>query len=99
VILLISSYRQRCTKCKAVLFLLTGRFFSFSPPPQGRHFEPVEVIFGMAHRTLGKPKQVARQKIRLRNTPEHFPERSVDWSSNVNGLNFFRLKYLIAINH
>jgi len=66
---------------------------------QGRHFEPVEVKFGMANRTLGKPKQVARQKIRLRNTSEHFPERSVDWSSNLNGLNFFRLKYLIAINH
>jgi len=31
VILLISSYRQCCTKCKAVLFLLTGQFFSFSP--------------------------------------------------------------------
>jgi len=31
VTLLISSYRQRCAKCKAVLFLLTGRFFSFSP--------------------------------------------------------------------
>jgi len=30
--------------------------------PQGRHFEPVEVKFGMANRTLGKPKQVARQK-------------------------------------
>jgi len=62
--------------------------------PQGRHFEPVEVKFGMAKRALGKPKQVARQKIRLRNTPEHFPERSVDWSSNLNGLNFFRWKYL-----
>jgi len=31
VILLISSYRQRCAKCKAVLFLLTGRLFTFSP--------------------------------------------------------------------
>jgi len=30
--------------------------------PQGRHFELVEVKFGMANRTLGKPKQVARQK-------------------------------------
>jgi len=40
---------------------------------QGRHFKPVEVKFGMANRTLGKPKQVARQKIRLWNTPEHFP--------------------------
>ena len=57
--------------------------------PYGRHFEPVEVKFGMANRTLGKPKQVARQKIRLRNTPEHFPEQSVDWSSNLNGLKFF----------
>jgi len=63
--------------------------------PQGRHFEPVEVKFGMAKRTFGKPKQVARQTIRLRNTPKHFPERSVDWSSNVNGLKFFfRWKYL-----
>jgi len=53
VILLISSYRQRCAKCKAVLFLLTGRFFKF---------EPVEVKFGMANPSLGKPKQVARQK-------------------------------------
>jgi len=26
--------------------------------PQGRHFEPVEVKFDMANRTLGKPKQV-----------------------------------------
>ena len=60
--------------------------------PQGRHFEPVEVKFGMANRTLGKPKQVARQKIHLRNTPEHFPERSVDWSSNLNGLKFFSIK-------
>jgi len=44
---------------------------------QGRHLglEPVELKFGMANRTLGKPKQVARQKFRLRNTPEHFPER------------------------
>ena len=42
------------------------------------YFEPVEVKFGMVNLTLGKPKQVARQKIRLRNTPEHFPERSVD---------------------
>jgi len=69
--------------------------------PQGRHFEPVEVKFGMANRTLVKPEQVARQKkIRLRITPEHFPERSIDWSSNLNGLNFFfLLKYLIAINH
>jgi len=55
---------------------------------QERRFKPVEVKFGMANRTLGKPKQVARQKIRLRNTPEHFPERSVDWSSNLNGLIF-----------
>jgi len=54
--------------------------------PQGRHFEPVKVKFGMANQTLGKPKQVARQKVRLRNTPEHFLERSVDWSSNLNGL-------------
>jgi len=60
--------------------------------PQGRHFEPVEVKFGMVNRTLGKPKQVARQKIRFQNTPEHFPERSVDWSSNLNGLNFFPIK-------
>jgi len=65
--------------------------------PQGRHFEPVEVKFGMANRILGKPKQVARKKIHLQNTPEHFLERSVDWLSNLNGLNFFRLKYLIAI--
>jgi len=28
--------------------------------PQGRHFEPVEVKFDMAKRTLGKPKQVAK---------------------------------------
>jgi len=41
--------------------------------PQRRHFEPVEVKFGMANWTLGKPKQVASQKISLRNTPEHFP--------------------------
>jgi len=33
--------------------------------PQWRHFEPVEVKFGMANRTLGKPKQVARQKYPL----------------------------------
>ena len=66
--------------------------------PQRRHFELVKVKFGMENRTLGKLKQVARQKIRLRNTPEHFPEQSVDWSSNLNGLQFFfRLKYLIAI--
>ena len=43
--------------------------------PQGRHFEPDEVKFGMANRTLHKPKQV-----------------SVDWSSNLNGLNFFSIK-------
>jgi len=60
--------------------------------PQGRHFEPVEVKFGMANRTMGKPKQVAMQKVRLRNTSEHFPERSVDWSSNLNGFNFFPIK-------
>jgi len=60
--------------------------------PQGRHFEPVEVKFGMANRTLGKPKQVARPKIRLRNTPEHFPERSVDWSLNLDDLKFFPIK-------
>jgi len=56
--------------------------------PQRRHFKPVEVKFGMANRTLDKPKQTARQKIRLRNTPEHFPERSLDWSSILNGLIF-----------
>jgi len=31
VILLISSYRQRCAKCKAVLFLLTADFSDFRP--------------------------------------------------------------------
>jgi len=61
VILLISSYRQRSAKCKAVLFFTNGPIFQLFAP-QGRHFVPVEVKFGMADRTLGKPKQVARQK-------------------------------------
>jgi len=30
--------------------------------PQGRHFEPVEVKFGMANRTLGKPKNNKAKK-------------------------------------
>jgi len=47
----------------------SGIFFTNGPifqhfAPQGRDFELVEVKFGMANRTLGKPKQAARQKIR-----------------------------------
>jgi len=76
-----------------VLFLLTGRFFSFS-----LFIEPVEVKFGMANRTLGKPKQVARQKNLLTEHTRAFSGAisllviEFKWSQI-----FFRLKYLIAI--
>jgi len=38
-----------------------GSFFQLFAP-QGQHFEPVKVKFGMVNETLVNPKQVARPK-------------------------------------
>jgi len=61
--------------------------------PQGRHFEPVEVKFGMANRTLGKPKQVSAYGTH----PSIFRSDLLTGHRIQMVSSFFRLKYLIVI--